>query len=219
MLVRCWAHCRRYFFEAALCRHPAGVQGLMRIRAIYAADAAGRRLPRAERGPFRATHLRPLMDEFFAWAAAARDLTPAAPRDQGARLRAQPAGRAAPRPRRRRPPWTTRAPSARCARSSSAAELALLRHRHPRRGRRRVFSLAATCRLRARPVRLPRRGPARPAVLARRERYLELAPQRWRATRARLDPADLEAPDRPHRRPALAEAAAASALPPPAPGA
>ncbi len=42
-LVACWAHCRRYFFEAALCRHPAGVQGLMRIRAMYAVDAAGRK--------------------------------------------------------------------------------------------------------------------------------------------------------------------------------
>jgi transposase len=31
ILVGCWAHCRRYFFEAALCRYPVGVQGLMRI--------------------------------------------------------------------------------------------------------------------------------------------------------------------------------------------
>ncbi len=75
-LLGCWAHCRRGFFEAALCRHPAGVQGLMRIRAMYAADAAGRRVPHHERTAFRDAHLRPLMDEFFAWAAAARDRTP-----------------------------------------------------------------------------------------------------------------------------------------------
>lgn len=34
------AHLRRYFFEAAICRYPVGLHGLMRIRAIYAADQA-----------------------------------------------------------------------------------------------------------------------------------------------------------------------------------
>ena len=48
-LVGCLAHFRRYFFEAAICRYPVGVQGLLRIRAIYAADAAVRRAPAAER--------------------------------------------------------------------------------------------------------------------------------------------------------------------------
>lgn len=37
-LVGCWAHCRRYFFEAAICKYPVGIQGLLRIRATYAAD-------------------------------------------------------------------------------------------------------------------------------------------------------------------------------------
>src|SRR5579883_1095664 len=74
-LVGCWAHCRRYFFEAALCRHSVGLQGLLRIRAIYAADSAGRRVPRDDRAAFRAVHLRPLFDEFFAWAQAARETT------------------------------------------------------------------------------------------------------------------------------------------------
>ncbi|MBM4438604.1 MAG: transposase [Actinobacteria bacterium] len=43
---------------------------------MHAADAAGRRVPRHERTAFRNAHLRPLMDEFFTWAAAARDRTP-----------------------------------------------------------------------------------------------------------------------------------------------
>ena len=43
MLVGCWAHCRMYFFEAAICRYPVGLQGLLRILAIYAADQAARR--------------------------------------------------------------------------------------------------------------------------------------------------------------------------------
>jgi transposase len=34
-LVGCWAHCRRGFFEAAICKYPVGIQGLLRIRAMY----------------------------------------------------------------------------------------------------------------------------------------------------------------------------------------
>ena len=65
-------HCRRYFFEAAICKYPIGVQGLMRIRAIYAADDAfGRVLP-AKRKLLRAEHVRPLMESFFEWVAQAR---------------------------------------------------------------------------------------------------------------------------------------------------
>jgi len=47
-LAGCWAHCRRGFFEAALCRHPSGVQGLMRIRAMSDArrSTPHRRAPR-----------------------------------------------------------------------------------------------------------------------------------------------------------------------------
>lgn len=37
-LVGCWTHCRRYFFEAALCRHEIGVQALMRLQSIYTLD-------------------------------------------------------------------------------------------------------------------------------------------------------------------------------------
>ncbi len=221
VLVGCWAHCRRYFFEAALCRHPAGVQGLMRIRAIYAADAAGRRLPRAERGPFRATHLRPLMDEFFAWAAAARDLTP------GRTLATKALGYALNQ-------------QAELLRVLDDGDLPLDNTRAERAlrkivvGRKNwlfygtdthaeaaaaVFSLLATCRLHELDPfgyldEVLRVLPSWP-----RERYLELAPQRWRATRARLDPADLERPIARIAVPPLAEAAAASALPPPAPGA
>ncbi|MBE7451104.1 MAG: transposase domain-containing protein [Kofleriaceae bacterium] len=190
----------------------------MRIRAIYAADAAGRRPPRAERGPFRATHLRPLMDEVLRVGRRGVTSPRPQPRDQGARLRAQPAGRAAPRPRRRRPPLTTRAPSARCARSSSAARTGSSGTDTHAEAAAAVFSLLATCRLHELDPfgyldEVLRVLPSWP-----RERYLELAPQRWRATRARLDPADLERPIariavRPWRRPP-----AASAHPPPAPG-
>ena len=195
-LVGCWAHCRRYFFEAALCRHPAAVQGLMRIRAIYAADAAGRRVPRAERAAFRAVHLGPLFDDFFAWATTARDLTP------GRNLATKALGYALNQEAELRrvlldadiPLDNTRAE--RALRkivvgrknwlfygTDSHAEAAAA-----------VFSLIASCRLHALDPfayldEVLRVVPAWP-----RERYLELAPQHWAATRARLDPNDLARP-------------------------
>ena len=220
VLVGCWAHCRRYFFEAALCRHPAGVQGLMRIRAIYAADAAGRRLPRAERGPFRATHLRPLMDEFFAWAVAARDLTP------GRNLATKALGYALNQ-------------QAELLRVLDDGDIPLDNTRAERAlrkivvGRKNwlfygtdthaeaaaaVFSLIATCRLHELDPFGYLDEVLRVLPYWPRARYLELAPQHWRATRARLDPAELERPVARIAVPAPAEAAATSDLPPPAPG-
>jgi hypothetical protein len=52
-LVGCFAHLRRYFFDATICRHPVGLQGLMRIRAIHAADEAVSHAPATERQAFR----------------------------------------------------------------------------------------------------------------------------------------------------------------------
>jgi hypothetical protein len=43
------------------------VQGLTRIRALYAAEDALRGLPPVKRKPLRDQHLRPLMDAFFEW--------------------------------------------------------------------------------------------------------------------------------------------------------
>jgi len=64
-LLGCFAHLRRYFFEAAICRYLVGLQGLLRIRAIYAADHVVQRAPAAERKALRDAHVRPLVDDFF----------------------------------------------------------------------------------------------------------------------------------------------------------
>jgi hypothetical protein len=66
-LVGCWAHCRRTFFEAAICRHPAGVEGLMRIRAIYAVDNVVMKAPPSKRLALREAKVLPLMNQFFEW--------------------------------------------------------------------------------------------------------------------------------------------------------
>ena len=196
-LVGCWAHCRRYFFEAAICKYPVGLQGLMRIRAIYAIDDSFRKLPPAKRKTMRDEHVRPLMDGLFQWAKQARgEAQGPQPRNQGARLRFQSGSRAPARARLTAAcRSTTRARSVRSERSSSAAKTGC--------------STAATATPRA-PPRSSRSSP--PAGSTRsipqqyldevlrvlpywpRERYLELAPNNWTATRAKLDPDELDAP-------------------------
>ena len=52
-LVGCWAHCRRYFFDAAVVRYPVGVEGLTYIQAIYRADMALSGLPPSKRKRLR----------------------------------------------------------------------------------------------------------------------------------------------------------------------
>lgn len=195
-LVGCWAHCRRYFFEAALCRHIVGVQGLMRIRAIFAADRAGQRVPRDERTAYRATHLRPLFDEFFSWVRSVRETA------VGNNLATKALGYAFNQEaelRRVLDDGTIPLDNTRAERalrkivvgrknwmfygSDTHAEAAAA-----------IFSLIASCRLhRIDPFtyfdEVLRLLPYWP-----RERFLELAPVQWAATRARLDPDELALP-------------------------
>ncbi|MBL0197686.1 MAG: transposase [Myxococcales bacterium] len=159
LLVGCWAHTRRYFFEAAICKYPIGVAGLTRIRAIYVADNALAHMPPIERARERLTRVLPLVDEFFACE----------------RPLARPS--AGPSPRRRSATPRTRSRSSAVSSSTAASprqhtqragpshhrgrpqELALLWQRSPRPRRRRALqhrSLLPTPR--PRPADLPR-GP------------------------------------------------------------
>lgn len=195
-LVGCWAHCRRYFFEAAICKYPIGVQGLMRIRAIYAADDAFRREPPAKRKLLRQQHLRPLMDSFFEWVAQAR--AEASGRDLATKalgyafnqqqqlLRVLDDGRL--------PLDNTR--SERSLRkivvgrknwmfygSDTHAESAAA-----------LFSIVASCRLHAIDPEQYLNDVLRLLPYWPKERYLELAPKNWQATRAKLRSDELKAP-------------------------
>ena len=195
-LVGCWAHARRYFFEAAICRHPAGVQGLLRIRAIYAAERAERRMPRDERAAFRATHMRPLIDDFFTWVHAVRDTV------AGRNLATKALGYALNQEAELRrvlddvslPLDNTRAE--RALRkivvgrknwlfygSDTHAEAAAA-----------IFSLIASCRLHRLDPFTYFDEVLRVLPYWPRDRYLELAPANWAATRGRLDPDELSLP-------------------------
>jgi len=193
-LVGCFAHCRRAFFEAALCRHPAGVQGLMRIRAMYAIEAAGRRVPRAERTAFRDTHLRPLMDEFFTWVASARVLTP------GRNLATKALGYALNQEGELRrvlkdadiPLDNTRAE--RALRTIVVGRKAWLFYGTDTHAEAAaaIFSIIASCRLHAIDPFTYFDEVLRVLPYWPNDRYLELAPQHWLATRARLDPSEID---------------------------
>jgi transposase len=195
-LVGCFAHLRRYFFEAAICRYPVGLQGLMRIRAVYAADEAVGRAPEAERRALREQHVRPLVTSFFVWARGARQTV------QGRNLATKALGYAANQ-------------EAELIRVLDDVNLPLDNTRSERALRKIVvgrkawmfygsdthaeaaaalFSVIASCRLhRLDPF------PYLDEVLRvlphwPRQRYLELSPKHWSATRAKLRPEELAAP-------------------------
>lgn len=65
--VGCWAHARRPFWEAAVCKHRVGMIGLQKIKAIYDADAALAQLAPAQRKLAREKTVLPLVDAYFAW--------------------------------------------------------------------------------------------------------------------------------------------------------
>ncbi|MFO0618479.1 MAG: transposase [Polyangiaceae bacterium] len=56
------AHCRRYFFEAAVCKYKVGVEGLHRIQMIYRADAELGDLPPSKRVERRRARVAPLVE-------------------------------------------------------------------------------------------------------------------------------------------------------------
>jgi hypothetical protein len=195
-LVGCWAHCRRYFFEAAICRYPVGVQGLMRIRAIYAADDALRKLPPIQRKAMREQHVRPLIESFFDWVSAARA------RAEGRSLATKALGYAANQEAElRRVLADGRLPLDNTRSERSLRKIVVGRKNWMFYGSdshaesaAAIFTLVATCRLHSVDPQQYLDEVLRILPFWPRERYLELAPNNWAATRAKLVPEELNAP-------------------------
>jgi transposase len=195
-LVGCFAHCRRYFFEAAICKYPVGVEGLARIRAMYAVDDGFQKLPPIRRAQLRELHLRPLMDDFFRWVHDANATV------QGRNLATRALGYAINQERElRRVLEDPRLPLDNTRAERSLRKIVVGRKAWMFYGSdthaesaAALFTLIASCRLhQIDPERyldeLLRLLPYWPS-----ERYLELAPKLWTLTRAKLDPKELEAP-------------------------
>jgi hypothetical protein len=66
--VGCWAHARRKFWEAALCKDPGGLEGLFRIRRLFQMDATWKDRPPIDRHRLRLEHMKPELDDLFRWA-------------------------------------------------------------------------------------------------------------------------------------------------------
>jgi hypothetical protein len=194
--VGCWSHARRKFWEAAVCKHSIGVEGLARINAIFAADKPLWKLAPAKRHALRQQYVRPLVDAFFAWAKA----TSAVTTERG--LVATALGYAV----RQEAPLRRFLEDGRLRLDNNASERALRRIAIGRKNwlfcgsddhasaAANLFSLIASCKLHVLDPEAYLADVIRVMPYWPRERYIELAPKYWARTRARLDPTELARP-------------------------
>ena len=193
--VACLSHARRKFWEAALAKCQVAREALVRLGRIFELDASWRGKPPAEIKRLRDAHLRPHFLAFFAWAeieyekvrnvrGLLRSAFGYAVRQKAALLRVLDDGRLvlennrSERELRRiavgRKAWMF-------VGSDDHAESA-----------GHIFSLIASARLHRLDPEAYLRDVFRVLAHWPRDRYLELAPKYWAATRARLDVTQLE---------------------------
>ncbi|MEI8258994.1 MAG: transposase [Deltaproteobacteria bacterium] len=188
-----WSHSRRYLWEAAICKHPLGLQGLRLTDAIFAADALLADMAPAQRKALRDRYVRPLVDDFFAWVALQR----VAVRERGLVATALGYSHNQEQALRRfldhgklRMENNRSERALRAIATARTAWLFLGSDDHACAAAN-LFSLVASCKLH----RLdPERYIAEVVHVMPywpRERYLELSPRYWAGTRARLDPDEL----------------------------
>jgi hypothetical protein len=195
--------------------YPVGVQGLLRIRALYAIEHELRSAPAAERQALRVGHLRPAMEDFFGWVREARPMVSGrnlatkalgyAVNQEGELLRVLEDGKL--------PLDNTR--SERALRKVVVGRKNWLFHGSDTHAEAAaaIFSIVAACRLHALDPFQHLEEVLRVLPYWPSDRYLELAPKHWRATRARLNPAELDKPISAFEIPPALVAAATAELP------
>jgi len=196
VLVGCWAHARRYFFEAAVCKYPLGVEGLVRIRALYRAERALAKLAPEERQRERLVHVGPLVDDFFAWVRRTKATEP------GRTLASKALGYAANQEAElRRFLLDGRLPLDNTRSERALRKIVIGRKNWLFYGSdlhataaAAIFSIIASCRLHALDPGRYLDEVMRVLPYWPRERHVELAPKYWLATRATLDSAQLDKP-------------------------
>jgi len=194
--VGCFSHARRKYWEAAVCKHPFGLHGVRLIDAIFDADRPLAKLAPAQRKAHRDQTVRPLVDAFFNWARAEHEKRP----ERG--LPATALGYSV----RHEQALRRFLDDGRLRMENNSAEREL---RAVAVGRRawlfygsddhagaagNILSLVASCKLHRLDPELYLAEIIRIVPYWPRDRYLELAPKYWRATRARLSPKELELP-------------------------
>jgi len=195
-LVGCWAHCRRYFFDAAVCRYEAGIRGLTIIRAMYAIENGFGKVAPSKRKQLRDVHLRPLIEQFFQWVKHAKNET------LGRNLATAALGYATNQEAELRrvlldgrlPLDNTR--SERSLRTIVVGRKSWLFYGSDdhAEGAAALFSIIASCRLHNISPEQYLEEVLRVLPYWPAQRYLELAPKYWLETRAKLVPKELESP-------------------------
>lgn len=194
--VGCFSHARRKYWEAAVCKHPLGLQGVRLIDAIFDADRPLAKLAPLQRKAQRDQTVRPLVDAFFTWARAEHEKRP----ERG--LVASALGYSV----RHELALRRFLDDGRLRMENNSAEREL---RAVAVGRRawlfygsddhagaagNILSLIASCKLHGLDPELYLAEIIRIVPYWPRDRYLELAPKYWPATRARLSPKELQLP-------------------------
>lgn len=194
--VGCWSHCRRKLWETAITtKSPVAREGLLRVKRIFDLDRSWRGRPAAEIKAQRDLHLRPHTDAFFAWVAVEYDRV----KDQRGMLRS-----ALGYAHRQRGPLTRFFDDGRLQLTNNHAERELRRVAVGRKAwlfvgsddhaqaAGNLLTLIASARLHGLDPEAYLRDLFCVLPQWPRDRYLELAPRYWRATRARLDARQLE---------------------------
>jgi len=193
--VGCWAHARRKFWEAAITKDPIACEGLARIARIFELDRSWKKKSATEIKSLRDVHLRPHTDAFFAWV----DVEYERVRDQRGLLRT-----ALGYAHRQRGPLTRFYDDGRLKLDNNASERELRRIAVGRKNwlfvgsddhaqaAGNLLTLIASARLHGIDPEAYLRDVFRVLPYWPRERFLELCPRDWLATRGRLDAAELE---------------------------
>lgn len=194
--VGCWAHARRKFWEAAVTTaDPVAREGLLRIGRIFDLDRRWKKASAVERKAMRELHVRPHLDAFFAWVADEHERV----KDQRGLVRT-----AIGYAHRQRGALTRFLDDGRLPLTNNQSERELRRVAVGRKAWLFVGSddhaqaagnhltLVASARLHRLDPEAYLRDVLRVLPHWPRDRYLELAPRYWLATRARLDPRQLE---------------------------
>ena len=194
--VGCWAHCRRKFWDAAtITKNVATKEAVFRMKAVFDLEEQWASLPPSQRHAQRQLVARPLLDNFFAWVTAQYQLV----KDTRG-LVATAFGYAA----RQEGPLRAFLEDGRLVMTNNHSERAL---RGPIASGRKawlffgsddhaaaaanLFSLIVSCELHRLDPELYLAEIVHVLPYWPRDRYLEIAPKYWAATRARLNPAEL----------------------------
>ena len=196
--VACWSHARRRFWEAAVTlKDPAAREGLLRIRALFKLEEDWASLPPKQRHERRQRVSRPMLEDFFAWAGGVfervRDIRGPLASAFGYAIRQRDALCRFLDDGRLRLENNASERELRSIATGRQSWLFMGSDDHAQAAAN-IFSLVASCRLHHIDVESYLADIIRVMPYWPRDRYLELAPKYWTATRGRLDETELKLP-------------------------